>query len=56
MVLRVAPVCVASKKNSKIMGNSCFFSPAKMLVTKVENMGKINVTEIGRDFQTFGGS
>ena len=38
------------------MGNSCFFSAAKMLVTKVENMGKINVTEIGRDFQTFGGS
>ena len=49
-LLRVAPACVASKKKSKIMGNNRFFSVIKMLVKKVENMGTINVTEIGRDF------
>ena len=32
------------------MGNNRFFSVVKMLVKKVENMGNINVTEIGRDF------
>ena len=51
MVLRVAPVCVASKqKKKKLWGTAVSFRWQKMLVKKVENMGQINVTEIGRDF------
>ena len=56
MVLRVAPVCVATKKNRKLWETAVSYRWQKMLVKKVENMGKINVTEIGRDFNTFGGS
>ena len=43
-------VCIASQKKSKIMGTAVSFRWQKMLVKKVENMGNINATEIGRDF------